>query len=87
MRVIKLVFFALPGITCFLAFWFAVYPSVCGILVGPVMGEDQMSKNFWILFFGTPLMAIAGGVVGWRTGGLLQVFLLVILNFCFVMVT
>lgn len=68
MRVIKLIFSALLGITCFLALWFTIYPSVCDVLVGPVMGNDQMDDNFAIMFFGVPLMAIAGGITGWRTG-------------------
>ncbi|MDF7681895.1 hypothetical protein PT300_15445 [Enterobacteriaceae bacterium ESL0689] len=68
MTVIKLIFSAFLGIVCFLAPWFAIYPSFCHFFVGPIMGEDQMMKNFGIMLFGTPLIAIAGGVIGWRTG-------------------
>lgn len=68
MRVIKLIFAVLLGIACFLAIWFTIYPSVCHFFIGPVRGDDQMTKNFAILICVTPLVAIVGGVTGWRTG-------------------
>ncbi|WP_160621450.1 hypothetical protein [Mixta intestinalis] len=65
---IKLLLFILAGAAAGAGLMILMLPTICGYLVGPIYGEDQMSQNFAIFLIGTPLLSVAGALTGWYTG-------------------
>ena len=63
MRVLKIILSLLAGAVCGVGLMYLLMPLISYIFVGPIHGEDQMSKNFAIFFIGAPVLAVLGAAV------------------------